>query len=448
MASNKPYTASERFGRGSVLDDIHQVQQKHPGIMTRDLYRVHGKFSERQWQKYFRTFSDFLIAAGIQNASSRPVKQKPDKPSTSEVIGDRWNISEPKTRIHTLEALLKHYEADLSLWEVERWVCNKWEVGTFVENGDRVEALVEPLYQVKATLKRRPHVAAIQDEIASLIEDAKKSARIPKREIGCVIQNNSGLMLEVNIPDIHVGKLAWSRETGYKNYDTKIAVDTYVQALDILLERVKGYKFEQIVYVIGNDMLNSDNLANQTTRGTTVDTDGRYYKTFGTVRRMVTECIEKLRLIAPVKVVAVPGNHDSLSSYHLGDSLECYFHNYIDVEIDNSPLQRKYHEFGKVFLCFQHGDKGKRTDYPLLMAAEKPEAFGRTKYREIHTGHYHQTKVEEQHGIRVRILPALCEPDAWHSQSGFVNNLQCAEAFVWSRDEGLIAQHYCSAMVA
>jgi DNA repair exonuclease SbcCD nuclease subunit len=138
----------------------------------------------------------------------------------------------------------------------------------------------------------------------------------------------------------------------------------------------------------------------------------------------------------------VSGNHDDLSVWHLGDSLECYFSRYSDVEIFNEPTTRKYHEFGNVLLCFTHGDKGKRADYPLLMAAERPEMFGRTKFREIHTGHTHQTKTEEMHGIRVRTIPSLSPADAWHAENGYVGNQRNAEAYLWNRDEGLVAQFY------
>jgi DNA repair exonuclease SbcCD nuclease subunit len=153
---------------------------------------------------------------------------------------------------------------------------------------------------------------------------------------------------------------------------------------------------------------------------------------------MLTEAIERLRQVAPVDVVVVPGNHDTLSTWHMGDSLECLFSKCEDVSIDNAPLMRKYYEFGKVMLLLTHGNKGKLADYPLAMAAEKPEMWGRTKHREAHTGDKHQLKVHELHGVKVRITPALCPPDAWHSESLFVGNPRSAEAFIWHKDEGLV----------
>ena len=139
-------------------------------------------------------------------------------------------------------------------------------------------------------------------------------------------------------------------------------------------------------------------------------------------------------------MLLVSGNHDQLSCWHLGDSLECYFHNYEDVEIENLPRQRKYHEHGFVGLMFTHGHKGKRTDYPALMAAEQPQMWGRTKYRECHTGHLHMTKTDEQHGFRTRILPSLTAPDDWLATNGFVGNLRSAEGYIWSGQEGLVEQ--------
>src|SRR6202034_1955356 len=46
-----------------------------------------------------------------------------------EVAGDTWTVSIPKTRISTLDELIAHCKIDLKEWEIERFICNKWEVG-------------------------------------------------------------------------------------------------------------------------------------------------------------------------------------------------------------------------------------------------------------------------------------------------------------------------------
>jgi len=373
-------------------------------------------------------------------------------------------FSLPGTTIHTLEQLVEKFKVDLSVWEVERFIANKWEVvmkpaaytelftvqtatkeGTvkntvplWQRDKENVDPLHRSLYQVKAFFKKRVEVVDAKNELEGLKELAKKNA--PKPLTVKLVGSPNGNMLEVNLPDPHFGKLAWGAETGGANYDTKIAVDVYRRAVQALLERTASYGlFEEILFVVGNDLLNSDDLEGRTTKGTYVSTDGRYQKTFSAVRTLIIETIETLRTRAKkVKVMMVPGNHDRLSTWHLGDSLECYFHKYEDVEIDNSARYRKYYQFGKVMIMFTHGDKGKRVDYPLLMATEQREMFGNTEFREAHIGHKHTNKVEEFHGVRVRTLSALCPPDAWHSENGFCGNLRSSEAFVWNAVEGLI----------
>ena len=155
---------------------------------------------------------------------------------------------------------------------------------------------------------------------------------------------------------------------------------------------------------------------------------------------MTIGAIENLRRIAPVRVVVVPGNHDRLSALHLGDSVQQRFYNYKDVTVENEPSPRKYYQWGDVMLMWAHeaGVKRQREDYPLLMATEQPRMFGATRFHEAHLGDIHQVRLEEQHGVRVRVLPSLCPPDEWHSSKGFVGNIPSAECFIWNRAEGLV----------
>lgn len=352
-----------------------------------------------------------------------------------------------ETRVKTLAQLKSICEVDENVWEVERWVCNKWDMAS-VPRSTRssgkdakwtrpsTRPVVTELYQVKVWLRRKVAVIAARKEIASLIEEGKKSAKsfAPIKRA----DRASGYMLEISIPDLHVGKLSWGKETGWENYDTKIAEQVFEDALAALIQRTSAYKFEQVVFVVGNDLLHSDNKDSATTAGTRQDTDVRFQKSFGIARSLITRAIERLREIAPVVVPVVPGNHDSVLSWCLGHSLECYFHKCPDVTIDNEPTMRKYHQFGKVMLMLAHGNRGKLSAYPQVMAAERPEMFGATIHREAHTGDKHHFKVEEYYGVRVRISPALCPPDYWHAENFYVGASRSAEAFVWHRDEGLV----------
>lgn len=429
--------------KDEVLKDLQRVFKKF-GQLTRSDYRVYGKFGERQVEKHFGNFRNGTIAAGA--VIGKPTEVKPveipkevekNLKSTTEVTGDKMTLTVPKTRIDTLEKLIEHFKVDLTVWHCERFIANAWEMGYKDNDGN---ADTQPLYQVKANFVRRRNLEAAQLEINALKEIAKVSAHVPAPIKYRFME--SGNMLEVMLPDLHAGKLAWSKETGYQNYDLNISIETYRRALDSLLTQVAHYHFDKIILGVGNDLLQSDNIQGTTYSGTKVDTDGRYHKVYVAVRKMLVEAIEKLRRFAPVEVKLVPGNHDTLSTFTLGDSLECYFAKYTDVIVDNSPTKAKTIEWGACLLTLVHGHEGKQQDYGAWQASANPAAYGRTKFREIHVGHKHKSALDEKFGSRVRTLSALCPPDAWHSGNLFVGNIRTAEAFVWSKERGLIAQFY------
>ena len=352
---------------------------------------------------------------------------------THEVAADTWQVTIPRTRICTLEQLIEHAHVDTTIWVCEKFLANKWEVGSSDGKGG---ITVEPLFQVKAWFKRNIVVVATKEEIALMIEEAK--AKMPRYPKIIRPKKSSGVMLELGLYDHHFGKLAWSPETGWPDYDVKIAEALYFKALEAIIARTSSYAFDKILFVVGNDLMNADNKQDTTTAGTPQTCDSRYQKVFTTARRASIAAIDRLREIAPVRAVMVAGNHDSLASFHMGDALGCWYNKCQDIEIDNTHTSRKYYEWGKVLLMFTHGDKGKLKDLPLTMASEAGEAWGRTQFREIHTGDRHTTRLEEHKGIRVRILPSLCPPDEWHASMAFVGNIRSSEAFVWDKEEGHI----------
>ncbi len=82
-------------------------------------------------------------------------------------------ISLTAERIITLPQLLKAYDVDLDIWEVDRWTPNKWEIGRkaitkdivyeqgvadgFIKDTGLIN--VEPLFQIKAWLIRKVPIA-------------------------------------------------------------------------------------------------------------------------------------------------------------------------------------------------------------------------------------------------------------------------------------------------
>ena len=218
-----------------------------------------------------------------------------------------------------------------------------------------------------------------------------------------------------------------------------------MKALNILVNRSSSFDFEKILFPIGNDFFNSDSLKNETTRGTPMDEHLLWQETIKKGRQLIQIGIEYLTRFAPVHIIVVPGNHDWQRMFMLGEMIEGWFHNNENVTIDNGFKPRKYYKYGKCLIGFTHGNNEKVADLPLIMAQEQSMNWQTTKYREFHIGHLHHKReikyksTQEYKGIVIRYLRSLGGEDTWHNIKGYVGAIQTAESFVWSKDEGLIA---------
>lgn len=88
-------------------------------------------------------------------------------------VNSRALESRKGKRIKTLKDLLAHCEVDLGVWEVERHVINKWEVGAKDADG---EIVVEPLFQVKAWLRKRK-LETVHPTIRPIAQTSKHTYR-------------------------------------------------------------------------------------------------------------------------------------------------------------------------------------------------------------------------------------------------------------------------------
>lgn len=374
--------------------------------------------------------------------ASAPVG-KPVKTECIEITEKEMKYELPRTRINTLEELIKQFKVDTSKWKVERFICNSWEVGAKIDG----EIVTSPLYQVKATFVKKDgwDTESIKAEIDRIKEDAKREIKPFNINKKYPHNRKATNALEVSIFDIHLGKLCWSPESSGASYDLKIAQGVDEQAFVGLINRTNHEDIGKILLVFGNDAIHSDNIQGTTTRGTQVNSDGRYHKLFQAGYEAGRKKIETCLQIAPVEVLTCVGNHDTHVSWGISHSLESLYSGNKHVSFDNGPALRKYWNHGNSLVMFTHGSDEKHKDLPMIMATESPKLFGDCEYKECHSGHLHQVreiehrlKTSEQFGVRVRILPSLTPPDAWHAKCGYIGNVRAAQSFLWSKYDGLL----------
>lgn len=341
----------------------------------------------------------------------------------------------------TLEDLLTACKVDRTEWQVARHVINKWEVGAKQEDGS---VLRTPLFQIKAWLERSRGL-----DIAKALREVVQEIRISPPVAARVESTFSSLgaddphLLEVSMPDIHIGKLTWAPEVG-ESYDTALAPTIALTAAHNLWAKASVFPIRRVLLPLGNDLYNVNNAAGTTAGGTPQDEDGRWKKTFKVGIKLAVDLIEFFRGKTPegVDVMIVPGNHDPERVYYLGCVLEGIYSKTSDVRINNGEKARKYFRFGQTLLGFTHGQGEKHDKLPLIMAGEAAQDWAQTVHHEWHLGHLHHKKETRYHAgqefgpVRVRILPSLCPADEWHFNSGYVGSKRAAEAYLWSFNHG------------
>ncbi len=253
---------------------------------------------------------------------------------------------------------------------------------------------------------------------------------------------NRDCLYVLNVQDLHLAKLAWAPETGGADWDIRIAEQTYHQAVDDLMAKAPFERIEEVLLIIGSDMLQVDNDQSTTTAGTYVDSDSRLAKVFEVAAKMMTTTIEKLASRVKVRAVVVQGNHDRVMSLLLGHYITAWFHTHPNVTIDNSPKSRKYVGYGKTLIGFDHGNNTKLADLPLILMRENQDTISQYRHQEVLTGDKHHEQVNDYKGIRVRIAPALCAPDKWHADKGYIGSIRQSQGLLYQRENGLEAIFY------
>lgn len=332
----------------------------------------------------------------------------------------------------TPEVLMRAHNIDPSYWVVVAYRNNLWHSQTA---GDRLI-----MYQSRVTVRPIKEGEISIPEVVKIFQklDRTHAPRVCKHE-----EVNSGRLLEVNIADLHLGKLAWVGETG-DSYDYKIARERFFQVVDAEVARAKAGQYEKILFVWCNDFFNSDGIASQTTGGTPQDTDLRWQKLFAVGCDMLVTAVEALAEHAPVETFYIASNHARQAEYYALKYLSAWFRKdeRVTINVDASP--RKYLRWGIVLLGFTHASYEGKARLKSLMSIEAAQAWALTSWREMHVAHIHSERVEEDAGVIVRHSPTVTSADAWHTSSGYVGAVKRSYSYEWDKQSGLVAMYSVS----
>lgn len=357
-------------------------------------------------------------------------------------------------RISSLEELVRVLEVDLDEWMVSDFNGNAYEMQ---KKGGQLATFL----QVRANFRRDPRkaVEALTQAREQLLADAFAHAPTTYKPVQRGSLSGDPCVMMLSMRDPHFGLLAWGKEV-HQDQDLITIARDYADAVQYLLSFGTLYPVEEIWYTVGDDtshvnQMDTTGRGGTTAAGTAQDMDGRLSKIFTTIRRSLVAGIDQARMIAPVKVRVVPGNHDPDESYKLGEVLAAWYRNDPEVEVIYSPKRRKFCGYGKNTFMLTHGEEYNRTSrdqLPLIMASECPADLwvaSEGGYREIVTGHNHVAKKgryhptsdgDESQAIRTTSMPGLTAEDWWHYGQGYRHMRAAVVRFY--RHSGGVAGHH------
>lgn len=361
-----------------------------------------------------------------------------------------------EARLPTPEELLTRAGVDLTVWEIDRAVVTKWDMGSVPRRTGSDQdgwerrsntPIATELYSVKVFLKRRKDTLSIRQFKEDALAEIRAAAagRVQQAPTPRVASGASQL-LYVGAHDLHVGKFASVHETR-EGYTSERAVALALASLDRLLEQAAPHGIARIVLPVGHDLAHFESGAGATTAGTPQDTDGRYRLMRRTAYELMVRMIERAAEVAPVDVVGVPGNHGYDTDLGIAERLEARFHSHAHIKVQAPLTPRSYYEYGTTLLGLTHGDRIKHATLPLVMADEMREAWARTTHREWLLGHLHAKQTyqyvqseAEHRSVRVRVLPSISATDYWHAVCGYAN-LRAMEAYRYDLADGYVGHH-------
>jgi UDP-2,3-diacylglucosamine pyrophosphatase LpxH len=142
----------------------------------------------------------------------------------------------------------------------------------------------------------------------------------------------------------------------------------------------------------------------------------------------VTLLSEAIKHSESVECRYVKGNHDESISYGFFRTLQATFP---QVEFIGNLKQRIAFTWEKVFIGLTHGDKGANRIVENFIS-EYGKLIANAEVKEIHSGHIHTEKSNDNFGITQRSLSTANKTDDWHDDNGFIGANKRFQLFEYS----------------
>jgi UDP-2,3-diacylglucosamine pyrophosphatase LpxH len=332
---------------------------------------------------------------------------------TTEILADGSHKSDKLLRMSAEQSkdvnyLLMAHGFDTEQWELVNAKNNIWNVYS-------KEDKVQTLYSSRVTVKPRQSYSL--DKLLETIKETQSiTIKIDPSEV------NEKRLLEIPLFDAHFG---------VSDYDY------YKQTQSRIMDKLISRKWEESLFVLGQDMLHNDDFRGRTSNGTQIEVVDMV-KAWEDARTFYEPLIEKaIKQSNSVKLYFVKGNHDESMSWAFVQLLK---ERYPQLQVDDTFIERKAYTFGNNFIGITHGDKARKNLHNIF-PVEFPNEWANATNREIHIGHLHVEDAKDHFGMVVRTLATRNKTDKWHKDNGYVGAHKRFMLFEYSVEQ-LESIHY------
>nr|DAY40174.1 MAG TPA: DNA polymerase II small subunit [Caudoviricetes sp.] len=353
-----------------------------------------------------------------------------EKPVTVSLLSDGSTVSEKSFSVAhntelTPELLLEKHGFDKDYFELVSAKNSRWNV-------QKKGSGIVDMYSSKITVRPAKEFIWSQSNIDRAFSNIKIKPA-PSRKLVHVTHN--GRCLVVPISDLHLGLLSEKKVSG-NDYNLEIAESLYYYVLNDVVNEVNGQSFEKVMFIIGNDFINADNITNTTTKGTPQDCSNQWHTIIDKAIELCINGINMLTAIAPVDVIYAVSNHDYHSMYGIMNTLQAYYRNDELVKVYGDPSERKYFKFGSVIVGVAHDIK---PDKALeIMSVEAHDMWSECKSMIWFLGHLHTQMAYSKKGyVEVLRLPTVSGWSRWSNQQGYVQTERKNQAFIIDENTGI-----------
>lgn len=345
-------------------------------------------------------------------------------------VGEYINVTTMGREITTIDELIVRANIDLTKYEVDRPETSMYE--TTIRDVDGNARKVQNFRIVaRFKLKHGPNVMEqVQSLVAGAFAKSSRSLNVAKSSRSL----NTDLAQAVIVADPHLAKYAWHGETGWGDYDLMTGSRLVLGAGTELTEWGDTYRPAlRHLWFLG-DVLHYDTPQGTTTGGTPQDRDTRLHKMLSEASRVICQLVERSADTCETRVTFVAGNHDRTLTAAMQLIVAAHFRQHDRVAVDVSGMHRKYVEWGACLIGLTHGDTARKR-LPGLMQVEQKEAWGRSRVREWHHGHFHrEAQTVTEGGVTIWEHLAICPPDGWHAVEGYVGAPRGMDSVLYHKD--------------